>query len=243
MGKGTYANSLGLSGSLSDTALISHSLPYGSPNLLDKMDFWAFLCLSLKFSQFYFFSNFFFIHCTVPGTFLHFSFSHWQRLFCLYNLIVCISYKTSYNVLSHSGGIREGVAGGWHLGTIKRASRFKISRGWHLWKWGGGGGECSSIFYKQHTCRKKGLNEKSITLYTVSYAMKTRVRWHKKIEMFSTIKIIFCEKTIHTPFPVNESLSSQFLFFRLTVTNNQSGYFSYCTHYYGENRKIPLHAG
>ena len=32
----------------------SPALPHGSPNLPDKMDFWAFLCFSLKFSPFFF---------------------------------------------------------------------------------------------------------------------------------------------------------------------------------------------
>lgn len=77
------------------------------------------------------------------------------------------------------GGVGEGVAGGWHSGTIKRASRFKISWGWHLWN--GGGGDVTVFFTNSIlTCRKKGLKEKIITLYTVSYAMKTRVRWHKE---------------------------------------------------------------
>ena len=121
----------------------SLTLPYGSPNLPDKMDFWAFLCLSLKFSLFFSSQNLIFFY-SLYGSWDLFvfliNFSHWQRLFRLYNLIVCISCNTSYNVLSHSDGVGEGVAGGWHLGTIKRASRFKISRGWHLWKWEGGGG-------------------------------------------------------------------------------------------------------
>ena len=47
-----YANSPGLSGSLPDTALRSSTLPYGSPNLLDKMDLnGAFLCFSLNIGQ------------------------------------------------------------------------------------------------------------------------------------------------------------------------------------------------
>lgn len=54
----------------------------------------------------------------------------------------------------------------------------------------GGGGDVPVFFKNSILAGKKGLKEKVITRYTVSYAMKTRVRWHKKIEMFSTIKII-----------------------------------------------------
>ena len=49
----------------------SPGLPVRAPNLADKMDFWAFLCFSLKFSPFFHKIQTFFIHCTVSGTFLH----------------------------------------------------------------------------------------------------------------------------------------------------------------------------
>ena len=55
-----------------------------APNLPDKMDFWASLCFSLKFSPFFHKILTFFIHCTVSGTFLH-MFSQWQRLVRHYN--------------------------------------------------------------------------------------------------------------------------------------------------------------
>ena len=54
-------------------------LPVRAPNLPDKMDFWAFLCFSLKFSPFFHKIRTSFIHCTVSGTVLH-MFSQWQRL-------------------------------------------------------------------------------------------------------------------------------------------------------------------
>ena len=62
----------------------SPDLPVSAPNLPDKMDFWAFLCFSLKFSPFFHKIRTFFIHCTVSGTFLH-MFSQWQRLVRHYN--------------------------------------------------------------------------------------------------------------------------------------------------------------
>ena len=62
----------------------SPGFPVTAPNLLDKMDFWAFLCFSLKFSPFFHKIRTFCIHCTVSGTFLH-MFSQWQRLVRHYN--------------------------------------------------------------------------------------------------------------------------------------------------------------
>ena len=62
----------------------SPDLPVRASNLPDKMDVWAFLCFSLKFSQFFHKIRTFFIHRTVSGTFLH-MFSQWQRLVCHYN--------------------------------------------------------------------------------------------------------------------------------------------------------------
>ena len=48
----------------------SPALPYGSPNLSDKMAFLAFLCCSLKFSPIFPLKiRTFFIHCTVSGRF------------------------------------------------------------------------------------------------------------------------------------------------------------------------------
>ena len=52
----------------------------------------------------------------------------------------------------------------------------------------GRGGGMFQYFLQTAYLQEKGLKEKVITLYTVSYAMRTRGRWHKKIEMFSTIK-------------------------------------------------------
>ena len=84
----------------------SPALPYRSPYLPDKIIFWAFLCLGLKFSPFlaqnvnFSYSQYGF------WAFLH-VFSHWQRLFLgwkrwLRFLIVRTSCKTSFDVLSHS---------------------------------------------------------------------------------------------------------------------------------------------
>ena len=85
----------------------SPSLPYRSPYLPDKIIFWAFLCLSLKFRalfnskrEFFLFTLWFLGHSA--------HFSHWQRLFLaskqrgLGILIVCTLCKTSYNALNHS---------------------------------------------------------------------------------------------------------------------------------------------
>ena len=62
----------------------SPGFPVTAPNLLDKMDFWAFLCFSLKFSPFFHKIRTFCILYTVSGTFLHL-FSQWQRLVRHYN--------------------------------------------------------------------------------------------------------------------------------------------------------------
>ena len=43
----------------------------GSPNLPDKMDFWAFLCFSWKFCPFFF--------VLVSGSFLHLQLEHWPK--------------------------------------------------------------------------------------------------------------------------------------------------------------------
>ena len=117
----------------------SPALPYGSPYLLDKIIFWAFLCLSLRFSPFLAqHANFSYSQLAVSGAFLDI-FIHWQRLFlaskwCLQILIVCNSCKTSNNVLSHSHwGLGQSVGGWGHWnpggggavgGEKKRASRF-----------------------------------------------------------------------------------------------------------------------
>ena len=112
----------------------SPDLPVRAPNLPHKMDFWAFLCFSLKFSPFFHKIRTFFIHCTVSGTFLH-MFSQWQRLVHHYNdesafLIPCTSCKTSYNVLRQFVCLRRGGGGEWgcwccwHSGLGERVSRF-----------------------------------------------------------------------------------------------------------------------
>ena len=62
----------------------SLAILYGSPNLPDKMDVWAFLCFSLKFSPFFSQKANFFIHCTVSGTFFVIL-SYRQRLCRHYN--------------------------------------------------------------------------------------------------------------------------------------------------------------
>ena len=106
----------------------SPGLPYGSPYLLDKIIFWAFLSLSLRFSLFLAQKLNFCIRSTVSGAFLHW-FSHWQRLYLASKrwsriFMVCNSCKNSYNVLSHSH-ICQGCGGG---------------RGVHVISRGGGGG-------------------------------------------------------------------------------------------------------
>ena len=58
-------------------------LPYGSPNFLGKIEFWAFLCFSLEFSP----SEspiFFFNHTTVSAhvAFFNILFSSLTSLFC-----------------------------------------------------------------------------------------------------------------------------------------------------------------
>ena len=69
---------------------------------------------------------FFLIQIMVSAAFLH-VFSHWQRLFLaskrsLQILIVCTSYKTSYNVLKHSHwGLGQFV--GW---LVKKKERLQI---------------------------------------------------------------------------------------------------------------------
>ena len=57
---------------------------YRSPNLLDKIKLWAFLCFNLEFIPFSPKIWIFFIHSLVSGAFLH-VFHHWQRLFRHYN--------------------------------------------------------------------------------------------------------------------------------------------------------------
>ena len=68
---------------------------YGSPNLPDKMDFWAFLC--------------FFIRCTASGTFCTYLVTDQDYqdydyfvIFTKRLLIVCTSCNTSCNILSRS---------------------------------------------------------------------------------------------------------------------------------------------
>ena len=103
----------------------SPALPYRPPYLPDKIIFWAFLCLGLKFSPFLAQNvNLFAVR------FLGHVFSHWQRLFLVWKRllrfwIVCTSCQTSFNVLSHSHrGLGLFVGGGGGGGVKKRVSRF-----------------------------------------------------------------------------------------------------------------------
>ena len=108
----------------------SPDLPVRAPNLPDKMDFWTFLCFSLKFSPFFHKIRTFFIHCTVSGTFLH-MFSQWQRLVRHYNDERFWSHvrhvrRHNYNVL------RQFVGAGWGVLVL-------------LTFGGGGGGKIESL--------------------------------------------------------------------------------------------------
>ena len=120
----------------------SPALPYRSPNVPNKMDFWTFLCFSLKFSLFFPKSPTFFNHCTVSGAFLH-VFSHYQRWFCQLQwwmriLIVFAWYKTLYNVLTHFHviiwwlgqfvGRGSALTFGHSRGSVKEILNFS---GWH----------------------------------------------------------------------------------------------------------------
>ena len=106
---GTYANSCGLSG-VSQIWHWSPALPYGSPNLQHRMDFWS-LRFSLKFSPFFSQNN------IVNSNYFFYSLYGFLGHFCTYLvtdkdqfiitmmkaiLIVCTSCKTSHNVLSHA---------------------------------------------------------------------------------------------------------------------------------------------
>lgn len=87
-----------------------------SLSCMDKMDFWAFLCFSFKYSPSFFFHFYcFFIHCTVSGTFLHIFITN-KDYFVIamikVNLIAFSSCKTSYNVLSQGSWVNL-WAGGW----------------------------------------------------------------------------------------------------------------------------------
>ena len=98
----------------------SPGLPYGSPNLPDKIELWAFLCFNLEFIPFspkiriFYDSKFGFW-----GIFTRISSltKSWKLI-----VMVCNSSKTSYNVLSRLGtglncayGGRRGVDR-WYLG-------------------------------------------------------------------------------------------------------------------------------
>ena len=80
----TYLPTLPVFPAVSKFFIKSPGLPVRVPNLPDKMDFWASLRFSLKFSPFFHKIRNFCIHCTVSGTFLH-MFSQWQRLVRHYN--------------------------------------------------------------------------------------------------------------------------------------------------------------
>ena len=125
----------------------SPGLRYGSPYLPDKIIFWAFLCLSLRFSQFNLKTWNFLVHSTVSRAFLHL-FSHWQKLFLGSKqwsqiLVVCTSCKTSYNVLSHANTNFVGVG----------------ERGFGVhWISGGGGGSEKGRFSPDFTSSEVGIS-------------------------------------------------------------------------------------
>ena len=70
----------------------SPALLHGSPNLPYKMDFWAFLCFSLKFNPFFSQNLNFFIHNMVSGTFLHI-FSLWQGSVCGWGVVGLLTFR------------------------------------------------------------------------------------------------------------------------------------------------------
>ena len=142
------------------------------------MEFWAFLCFSLKFSPFFHKIQTFCIHCTVSGTFLH-MFSQWQR-FCSSLqwwkriLIPCTSCKMSYNVLRQFVGAGGG-GGGWGCWC------------WCCWHSGVGGGGCSAksvkslqildlqrlagmLLCSMYCCRYKNHQQVALALILISFS-------------------------------------------------------------------------
>ena len=109
----------------------SPGLPYGSPNLPDKISFWAFLCFTLEFIPFSpkiriaFDSKFGFWGILEGITSLTKIISplHPQK----WIVMICNSCKTSYNVLSRLG---SGSNCAYGAGGNRRVDR---------WYWGGGG--------------------------------------------------------------------------------------------------------
>lgn len=102
-----YANSPRLSRSLADTWSISYSLDR-SPNLPDKINFWAFLCFSMEFSP-----NL--TRSMVSGVFL-------CNILSMTKIILSLQLQLKSIHVDMEGGGRGGV-GCWKGG---------VSRSWHL---------------------------------------------------------------------------------------------------------------
>ena len=98
----------------------SPALLCGSPYRLDKIIFWAFLCLSLRFSPF--------LHVFSLCQRLFLASKWWFRIF-----IVCTSCMMSYNALSHSH---------WGLGQFVGGGRGLVR--WNSWA-GSGGSEKKGV--------------------------------------------------------------------------------------------------
>ena len=99
------------------------ALLYRSPDLLDQIDFWAFLCFSLNFAHFfpknlYFFISRFLGHfCTLTRYIL--SLQWWKWI-----LTVCCSYDVLGGKVNLWPGLREG--GCWYSGVRKGGLQCKI---------------------------------------------------------------------------------------------------------------------
>ena len=77
------------------------------------MDFWPFVCFSLKFSPLLFSQLWtFFIYCTVSGTLVTLTNIILPLLWLKRILMVCTSCKTSYNVLISGRGVNLHWGGG-----------------------------------------------------------------------------------------------------------------------------------
>ena len=106
----------------------SPALPYGSPYMYlpDKIIFWAFQCLSLRFRTFWLKTWIFLICSTVSGAFLHI-FPHWQRLFLASNrwlrLLIAIPIGGWVNLSGCEGWGSVDIPGG-KVVKKKRVSRF-----------------------------------------------------------------------------------------------------------------------
>ena len=102
-----YANSPRLSSGVSQILHWSPTLLYVSKNLPDKMDFWAFLCFSLKFSPFFFPQNSTFFY-SLYGFWDIFPCSHWQ---IISSLQWWKQILTSYKVPGHGHWVNLWVRG------------------------------------------------------------------------------------------------------------------------------------